>query len=70
MFDVIFDFREKARIAACGHRKDPPNEPCYPGVVAIDSVRLALFLAVVDSMQSCLAYCGNASLPGKIHEHY
>ena len=42
----------------------------YSGVVSIDSVRLALFLSVLNDMRSCAADIGNAFLHGRSREHY
>jgi hypothetical protein len=67
-FDVKFDLRRKARLVAGGHLTAPPDEDIYSGVVSIDSVRLALFLAGLNDLQVCAADIGNAFLHAKTKE--
>jgi hypothetical protein len=68
-FDVKFDLRRKAQLVAGGHLTAPPEEDVYSGVVSIESVRLALFLAGLNDMQVCAADIGNAYLHAKTKEH-
>jgi hypothetical protein len=70
VFDVKFDLRRKARLVAGGHRTDPPPEDVYSGVVMIDSVRLALFLGVLNNLKTCAADVGCAFLHGRTKEKY
>jgi hypothetical protein len=70
VFVVKYELRRKARLVAGGHRTDVPSEDVYSGVVSIDSVRLALFLSVLNDMRSCAADIGNAFLDGRSREHY
>ncbi len=70
VFDVKFDLRRKAMIVVGGLRTDSLGNSCYSGVVLIDTVRLALFFSVLNSLQFCAAYCGNAFIHGKTHEKY
>ena len=70
VFDVKFDLRRKARLVAGGHRTDPPPEDVYSGVVMIDSVRLALFLGVLNNLNTCAADVGCAFLHGRTKEKY
>ena len=70
VFDVKFDLRRKARLVAGGHRTDVPSEDVYSGLVSIDSVRLALFLSILNDMRSCAADIGNAFLHGRSRERY
>ncbi len=55
---------------AGGCRTDPPGEFCYYGAVCIDFVRLALFLSVLNLLQSYVADDGNDFVQGKTHEKY
>ena len=70
VFDVKFDLRQKARLVAEGHRTDAPPEDTYSGVVMIDSVRLALFLGVLNDMQTCAVDIGCAYLNARTKEKY
>ena len=62
-FDVKFDFRRRARAVANGSVSDPlPDNEVYSGVVSIDSVRIALFVAMLNGLKVCAADISSAYL--------
>ena len=67
-FDVKFDLRRKARLVAGGNWTDPSDQDVYSGVVSIEAVRIALFLAELNGMPICAADVGNAFLHGVTKE--
>ena len=64
VFDVKFDLRCKACLVAGGNRTDVTSEDAWSGVVSIDYVRAAFFLADLDKLQVMAADIGNAYLHG------
>ena len=54
-FDVKFDGRYKARMCANGSRTPHTGDEIYSGVVGMDTVRLAFFLAALNDLQVCAA---------------
>ena len=68
VFDVKFDGRRKARLVAGGHTTNPDTSEIYSGVVSIEHVRMALFLADLNDMDVIAADVGNAFLHGKTRE--
>ena len=67
-FDVKFDGRRKARLVAGGNWTDPATEDVYSGVVSIDTVRMALFIAELNDLEVIATDVGNAYLHGKTKE--
>ena len=64
-FDVKFDGRHKARYVANGSLMDDPGDDIYSGVVGIDAVQIALFLAELNNMQLCATDISCAFLQSK-----
>jgi hypothetical protein len=50
IFDIKMDFTRKARFIAGGHVTDPPSSITYDSVVLRDSVRIALLIASLNSL--------------------
>ena len=67
-FDVKFDLRRKARLVAGGNLTKKPDEELYSGVVSIDAVRTALFIAQLNGLEVMAADVGNAYLHGHTKE--
>ena len=60
-FDVKFDFRRRARAVANGSMSNPlPDEEVYSGVVSIDTIRIALFIAMLNGLKVCAADISSA----------
>ncbi|MGH7955331.1 MAG: reverse transcriptase domain-containing protein, partial [Gloeomargaritales cyanobacterium] len=68
VFDVKFDLRRKARLVAGGHLTDPPKDSVYSGVASTRSIRMCLFLAELNNLETCTADVGNAYLEAKTKE--
>ncbi|MGH7974356.1 MAG: reverse transcriptase domain-containing protein [bacterium] len=68
VFDIKFDLRRKARLVAGGHVTDPPKESVYSGVASMRSIRMCLFLAELNGLETCTADIGNAYLEAKTNE--
>ena len=47
---------------------DPPTEDAYSGVVLLESVRLAMFIAMHNGLQTAACDIGNAYLEAKTRE--
>ena len=64
IFDVKMDgsFTRKARLVADGHETKPPTSITYSSVVSRDSVRIALTIASLDSLEISACDIGNAYL--------
>ena len=60
MSNIVGKF--KARLVADGHLTKEPNETVYSGVVSFGNLRLAMFLAELNSLQLWGADAGNAYL--------
>ena len=56
------DGRNKERIFAYGHLNDVPISSAHSGVSSLRGVRLVLFLAELNSLESWGADIGNACL--------
>ena len=67
-FDVKFDLRRKARLVGGGNWTETPSEDAYAGVVSLDSVRTAFFLADLNGLDVVAADIGNAYLHGVTQE--
>ncbi len=63
-FDVKFDVRGKAKLIAGSSRIDPTAKLCFAGVVGIESMRLSLFLGILNKFISCAADCEHTFLHG------
>ena len=68
IFAVKHDGRFKSRCVADGHLTDTPLESVYSGVVSLRSLRLVMFLAELNDMQSWATDIGNAYLEAKCAE--
>ena len=68
IYDVKHDGRHKARVVAGGHLTPIPVENVYSGVVSIRSIRLVIFLAELNKLNTWGADIGNAYLEAKTKE--
>ena len=68
VFDIKHDGRHKSRLVAGGHLTDTPLEDVYSGVVSIRSLRLVLFIAELNQLETWGADIGNAYLEAKTQE--
>ena len=68
VFDVKHDGRHKARLVADGHLTDTPLESVYSGVVSLRGIRLMLFLAELNKLETWATDIGNAYLEAKTKE--
>jgi len=70
IFDVKMDgsFTRKARLVADGHKTRPPTSMTYSSVVARDSVRIALTIASLNSLNVSACDIGNAYLNAACRE--
>ena len=62
VFAVKHDGRHKARMVADGHLTDVPLDSVYSGVVSLRGLRLVLFLAELNGLDTCATDIGNAYL--------
>ena len=62
VFDVKHDGRHKARLVADGHLTDVPLSSVYSGVVSLRGIRIVLFLAELNGLESWGTDIGNAHL--------
>jgi len=67
VFDVKFDLGHKARLVGGGNTTSAPKEDVYAGVIAVDTIRLAMQVAN-NSLDMCAADVGNAFLYAKTRE--
>jgi hypothetical protein len=68
VFDVKHDGRHKARLVADGHLTDVPVDSVYSGVVSLRGIRLVLFIAELNELQTWATDIGNAYLEAKTKE--
>ena len=68
VFAVKHDGRHKARLVADGHLTDIPIESVYSGVVSLRGLRIVLFLAELNGLESWTTDIGNAYLEAKTKE--
>ena len=68
VFDVKHCGKFKARLVADGHLTKEPMETIYSGVVSIRNLRLAMFLAELNSLELWGADVGNAYLQALARE--
>ena len=52
VFDVKYDSRHKARLVADGNLNDVPLSSVYSGVVSLKGIRLVLFIAELNGLES------------------
>jgi Reverse transcriptase (RNA-dependent DNA polymerase) len=62
IYDIKHDGRHKARLVADGHLTDIPIDSMYSGVVTLRGLRLLIFLAELNSLQTWATDIGNAYL--------
>ena len=70
IFDIKMDgsFTRKARLVADGHKTKPPTSITYSSVVSRDSVRIALTIASLNSLEVSACDIGNAYLNAPCRE--
>ena len=68
VFDVKHDRRHKARLVASSHLTEVPVLSVYLGVVSLCRIRLALFLAELNGLESWSTNIRNAYLEAKTKE--
>ena len=61
-FDVKYDRKHKARLVADGNLTEVPLTSVYSGVVSLRGIRLVLFLAELNGLESWTTGIGNACL--------
>jgi hypothetical protein len=62
IYDVKHNGRHKVRIVADGHLTDIPVDSVYSGVVTLRGLRLLIFLAELNDLQTWTTDIGNAYL--------
>ena len=62
VFVVNHDGRHKARLVASGHLTTVLLSSVYSGVVSVSEIRLVLFLAELNDLESWVTYIRNAYL--------
>ena len=68
VFDVKHDGRHKARLVADGHLTEVPLESVYSGVVSLRGIRILVFLAELNQLETWATDIGNAYLEAKTSE--
>ena len=68
IFDVKHDGRHKARMVADGHLTDIPVDSVYSGVVSLRGLRIMLFLAELNQLETWATDIGNAYLEAETSE--
>ena len=68
VFTIKHDGRHKARLVADGHLTDVPNESVYSGVVSLRGLRIIIFLAELNGLDTWATDIGNAYLESKTNE--
>jgi hypothetical protein len=68
VFDIKHDGRHKTRLVANGHRTPVPLESVYSGVVTIRGVRLVVFIAELNGLETWSTDIGNAYLEAMTKE--
>lgn len=59
MFNIKFDLRRKACVLANRNKTNPDGEDVYSGVVAIESIHIALTISAMNKLQVCADNVGN-----------
>ena len=62
VYAVNHDGRHKARMVADGHLTDIPLDSVYSGVVSLRGLRLVIFIAEMNDLETYITYIGNAYL--------
>ena len=68
IFAVKHDGRHKARMVADGHLTDVPLDSVYSGVVSLRGLRLVVFLAELNGLETYATDIGNAYLEAHTKE--
>jgi len=68
VYDVKQDGRYKARFVAGGHLTGPNEDTYYSSVVSLRSMRIVLFLAELNDLETCAGDIGNAYLEAYTQE--
>jgi hypothetical protein len=68
VYAVKHDGRYKARLVAGGHLTDTPVDSVYSSVVSLRGIRLAVFLAKLNSLEIWSTDVGNAYLESYTQE--
>jgi Reverse transcriptase (RNA-dependent DNA polymerase) len=68
IFDVKHDGRHRARMVADGHLTDVPLDSVYSGVVSLRGLRLMIFLAELNYLQTWATDIGSAYLEAETSE--
>ena len=68
VFDVKHDGRHKARMVADGHLTDIPLDSVYSGVVSLRGLRIVVFLAELNGIETWSTDIGNAYLEAETSE--
>ena len=68
VFDVKHDGRHKVRCVADGHLTDIPVDSVYSGVVSLRGLRIMLFLAELNQLETWATDIGNAYLEAETAE--
>ena len=68
IYAVKHDGRHKARMVADGHLTDIPVESVYSGVVSLRGLRIVMFLAELNDLDTCATDIGNAYLEAHTKE--
>jgi hypothetical protein len=68
IYAVKHDSRHKARLVADGHLTDIPVDSVYSGVVSLKGLRMLLFLAELNNLQTWATDIGNAYLEATTSE--
>ena len=62
VFDVKYDGRKKARLVAAGNLTPEADDTHYAGIASLITVRICLFLAMLNELEICATDIGNAYL--------
>ena len=62
IYDVKHDLRHKGRLVADGHMTKVPVDSVYSGVVSLRGLRMLIFLAELNQMETWATDIGNAYL--------
>jgi len=68
IYDAKQDGRQKARMVAGGHLTGPNEDTYYSSVVSLRSMRIVLFLAELNDLETCAGNVGNAYLEAYTRE--
>jgi Reverse transcriptase (RNA-dependent DNA polymerase) len=68
VYDVKHDGRHKARMVADGHLKTVPVDSVYSGLVSLHGIRMLVFLAELNGLQTWSTDIGNVYLEAEMKE--